>query len=134
MVSAMVSSNLTIGRGPAILGRHALVRVGQPSPAEWTHTERVLVDLDRAEAADLAARLHQLTDSRSSCVIELADATDEALDRPFSSSRPPHEISARVKFVRQQLRHLISSNSVDFRNGAVWPLIDQAVRLGAKVE
>ena len=114
-------------RGPAQLGRNALVAVGQSTPVEWADAPRVLVTVTAECVAALAHNAHE----RTGVVLEVdTDSAPERL-RDQRSTRPPHELGPRFEFVADALRHLLVTNSVDHREGADWPLLNHALGLGA---
>ncbi|MEZ5271916.1 MAG: ATP-dependent DNA helicase UvrD2 [Ilumatobacteraceae bacterium] len=116
-------------RGPAQLGRHVLVRPGQPVPAEWQKAPRIVL------AAATAAVLEGLQGhviAGTGCVIEthldLAAMADQA------TADPAHELGPRHTFAAEALAHLAVSNAIDLREGTPrWPVLDAAVALGARV-
>ena len=118
-----------IAPAPA-LGRNCLVALGQATPDEWADAERVIID---PASPDLASLLQARADARMPCVLELSPEADEVLRRPSATSRPPHELGARLPMPREVLRHLVFANSIDHRGAAAtWPLLLDAVRLGAR--
>ncbi|MDO8390095.1 MAG: ATP-dependent DNA helicase UvrD2 [Actinomycetota bacterium] len=113
-------------RGPAVLGRNVLVAPGQAAPAQWADAPRLVVD--PTDATLLPALLQQVAE-RTGCVIELA--SDAVLGVPFASTMAPHQVGPRVRFSSEQLRHFVLSNSVDARADGAWPLLRQALAVGA---
>ena len=115
--------------GPATLGRNVIVAPGQPAPAGWARAPRLTID---APSAELVQVLLEHATQRTGCVLELAPAIEQQLATPFATTLPPHAVGPRVKFTTEQLHHLVFSNSVDLRSHPSWPLLQQAVRAGAR--
>lgn len=121
---------------PALLGRSAVVRPGQPAPAPWAGCERLRVakvDLATADAAGEAWR------SRTPLVFELEPGA--GLDRPGEppmesvSGLQPWEWEPGLDLVGERLHHALWANSVDARDGALrYHWADQAVALGARLD
>ncbi|MEQ1872463.1 MAG: ATP-dependent DNA helicase UvrD2 [Ilumatobacteraceae bacterium] len=118
-----------IRRGPAALGRNVIVSPGQPAPAEWADAERVVIEMP---AITQAEQLRDAAQQRRGMVFEIAAEHDRSLQEPFRSDLALHIVGPRVKFNRELLEHMFYANSVDFRDGARWPLLDRALALGAK--
>ena len=121
--------NRGLGRGPATLGRSAIVAPGQAPPAEWADAPRVVIELP---AAGLAEPLREAAQLRRGMVFELCGDVDRGILEPFRSDQPLHLIGPRVRFNRQLLQHMVYANSIDFRGGARWPVFERALALGAK--
>ena len=118
---------MTPSRGPAALGRNLLVRPGAPALPEWGDAQRVLA----SATPEFVQRLRELARERHGVVIEVPDdVSPEALQGDVATD-PPHELGPRFSLLRDDLRHLLVSNSVDARDGTSWPLFDAAVALGA---
>jgi len=104
-----------------------VVLPGQPSPAEWASSPRVVATLSAECVAELRAAALQ----RQGVVIEVAEAVSPEVLVAGVAADPPHELGPRFTLLHDDLRHLIITNSVDLRATPVWPLLDAAVALGA---
>lgn len=133
-----------IGRGPARLGRHAIVSSDAPSPAGWEGAERLVIGTaDLAEPITLLDRLRTAWDEASSLIVVLAPeaAAHPVLEVDPSSpmapiertDRPSFELGPRHEFVLDHLWHLLFANAVDLRRleHPRWWLFDRALALGA---
>ena len=118
-----------IRRGPASLGRNAIVSPGQAEPVDWADVPRVAIEMP---AATQAERLRDAAQQRRGTVFEIAAERDRSLQEPFRSDLALHVVGPRVRFNRELLQHMVYANSVDYRAGASWPLLDRALALGAK--
>ncbi|HUC31890.1 MAG TPA: hypothetical protein VMS14_00730, partial [Ilumatobacteraceae bacterium] len=117
-----------IGRGPDHLGRHVLVAPGAPTPDQWAQAPRVVVD--RVDG-DVVAELQQRAAERIGCVVEVGITLDALTHE--STDDAPHRLGARFTFTGEALAHLVVSNAVDQRDADPrWPLLDQALALGAR--
>ena len=116
-------------RGPAALGRNAIVSPGQAAPADWADAERIVIEMP---AVTQAEQLRDAAQQRRGMVFEIAAEHDRSLQEPFRSDLALHVVGPRVRFNRELLEHMVYANSVDFREGARWPLLDRALTLGAK--
>ena len=124
------STGFTTEPGPAVLGRHVVVRPGQSAPAGWAHAPRLVIG---SAHHDVVAALLGLTAARTGAVLELDDTTAAALAQPFSTTLPPHAVGPRVRFSSEQLQHHVFANAIDLRaNAPSWPLLDLAERAGAR--
>ena len=121
---SITTSRTTIAAMPQ-LGRNAVVRDGQPNPPGWDDDPRFVVQLDDAE---LIHQLRQRADQRSPVVFQLSDAVAERLTTAACSDDPPHVLGPRYTFVDQELCQLVFANSVDWRDGISWALLDLATR------
>jgi DNA helicase-2/ATP-dependent DNA helicase PcrA len=132
--SAARPVGVAVRRGPVELGRNVVVGPGAEAPAAWSGAERVVVD-----AAVLAApgatveALRAASIASTGVVIELAAPLDDLPDAV--DERLPHEVGVAHRFVVDELRDLVWSNSVDVRDPAMprWKLVDWTVALGAVV-
>ena len=116
-------------RGPAALGRNAIVSPGQAAPADWADAERIVIEMP---AVTQAEQLRDASQQRVGMVFEIAAEHDRSLQEPFRSDLAVHVVGPRVRFNRELLEHMVYANSVDFRAGASWPLLNRALALGAK--
>ncbi|MEY4173062.1 MAG: hypothetical protein RI900_227, partial [Actinomycetota bacterium] len=118
---------MTLSRGPAALGRNLLVAPGAPAPAAWADAPR----LAASATPQFVAELRTLALQRQGAVIEVAhEVSPESLEGAVASDAP-HQLGPRFSLLREDLRHLLVSNSVDARVAAAWPLLDAALALGA---
>ncbi len=120
-------SDATARRGPPALGRNVLVRPGQSPPEEWADAPRVVVTADDALLVELQALAHQ----RAGVVLEVDDRIAPERLAPGRSTAPPHELGPRFTFAVDTLRHVLTANTVDARDGARWGALDAASALGA---
>ncbi|CAN5460003.1 hypothetical protein BH10ACT2_BH10ACT2_04110 [soil metagenome] len=132
MVAVMTrNTGLAPNRGPAVLGRNAIVSPDQTAPAEWADAPRIVVAVP---AATQAEQLREAAQQRRGMVFEVAADHDRAIQEPFRSELPLHSVGPRVRFNRELLQHLLYANSIDCRDNAfVWPVLQRALSLGAKV-
>jgi DNA helicase II / ATP-dependent DNA helicase PcrA len=119
--------------GPAALGRGAVVRPGQPTPADLPPD----APRHRVDAATLATpgpvvdALHLAWVRRQPVVVELA-LDPSALRRPEVSTDPVHAHPADHLFATERLRHLVWANTVDCRGDRpTWWHTTKAVRATA---
>ena len=120
------------GAGPSALGRHLIIEPGGEVPPPWTEAERLVVD-----AATLVEPHHALTTlrrahhARERLVIELAASFERAPQ--LMTEAPPEELGPTFAFDREELHHLVWSNSVDHRDPArpTWIALDAAIHGGA---
>ena len=113
-------------RGPAALGRNVLVQPGEPAPPAWADAPRVVVHA----TVQCVQELRDLARQRQGAVLEVgSEVLPEVLEGAVADEAP-HELGPRFSLLRDDLRHLVMSNSIDLRNGG-WPLLQQAVALGA---
>jgi len=119
-------------RGPALLGRNAIVSPGQAAPAEWADAPRVTIEMP---AVTQTEQLRDAAQQRRGMVFEVAADHDRSLQEPFRSELAPHAVGPRVRFNRELLQHMVYANSVDCRTGAsagTWPVLERALSLGAR--
>jgi DNA helicase II / ATP-dependent DNA helicase PcrA len=126
--------DVRLRRGPAVLGRHVIVVPGQREPDDWRDADRIVIDdAVRRAPGPAIAKLRAAAHSATSLVLEL---TGE-LDPPTGTidDRDPYEVGVRHDFPRDELAHLVRSNSVDARDPERprWWLVDAAVSAGAAV-
>lgn len=115
-------------RGPLALGRNVLVALGQSAPSAWAGSPRIAVALTEACIAELQRLAHE----RTGAVLEVAaDVAPEVLVAAGTTS-PAHRLGARFTFLADTLRHLVVANAVDARTNGSFPLVAQALRLGAR--
>lgn len=114
-------------RGPAELGRNLLVLPGAAVPPQWADAPRLVA----SATAECVQRLRELGRQRQGAVIEVADEVSPESLQGDVANEPPHELGPRHSLLRDDLRHLIVSNSVDGRGSHGWPLLDSALALGA---
>ncbi len=120
------------GAGPSALGRHLIIEPGGEVPPPWTEAERLVVD-----AATLVEPHHALTTlrrahhARERLVIELAASFERAPQ--LMTEAAPEELGPTFAFDREELHHLVWSNSVDHRDPArpTWIALDAAIHAGA---
>ena len=118
---------MTLQRGPAALGRNAVVLPGQAAPAQRASAPRIAASLSLECVAELRAAAQQ----RLGVVIEVSDAVAPEVLVGDVATDPPHVLGPRFTLLRDDLHHLIVTNSVDHRAAPAWSLLDTAVRLGA---
>ena len=122
------------GRGPAALGRHAIVA---DASAPASRVERLPQDRGRRCCAATHPRRSSANCARAaaaaeSLVIELRVALD---DRPREiDQRPQHLLGPGHTFWRDELHQLIWRNAVDLRvpDAPRWSVLDDAAALGAR--
>ncbi len=115
-------------RGPLSLGRNVLVAPGQTAPPAWVDAPRLEVAL----TDEFVSTLHQLAHRRTGAVLETAaDVAPESLSLD-ATTLPAYELGARFTLLRESLRHLLASNTIDVRGDASWPLLQQAASRGAR--
>ncbi len=119
----------TARRGPPALGRNVLVRSGQAPPDEWADAPRIVVTADDVA---LLVELQALAHQRSGVVLEVDDRIAPERLAPGRSSAAPHELGPRFTFHVDTLRHILTANTVDARDGARWAPLDAASALGAR--
>ncbi|NNE11152.1 MAG: ATP-dependent DNA helicase UvrD2, partial [Ilumatobacter sp.] len=121
-------------RGPVELGRSVIVGPGQPAPAAWADVERIIIDAAAVErpAATIAA-LRAAAAERAARVVELH--VDATVDQAGVDDREPYEAGVGAGFADEELAHLVRSNAIDVRDGdrPLWPLVDEALALGATI-
>ncbi|MEY2959793.1 MAG: hypothetical protein RLZZ01_2361 [Actinomycetota bacterium] len=119
-------------RGPGALGRHVVVRPGDPDPAGWEHAPRIVVDpaVDPQPSLD---RLRTAARTGTSAIVELVGAGLDAVAE--TDAREPYEVGVGHHFALDELHHLVWSNSIDLRDPSAprWWAVDAAVRLGARI-
>ncbi|MCE9621272.1 MAG: ATP-dependent DNA helicase UvrD2 [Actinomycetia bacterium] len=120
---------MSVDRGPALLGRNAIVAPGQAAPPAWADAARVVIEMP---AAGLVEQLRDAALVRAGMVYEVSPTVDPLVQEPFRSDLALHTVGPRVRFNRELLQHLVYANSVDCRGGTAWPLKDRAIALGAK--
>ncbi len=119
------------GAGPDLLGRHAVVAVGQTVDLPWSAVERLSIDAAvLAEPAEALVVLRSAHHERRRLVIELV--ADFERQPKLKTDAQPFEVGADFMFELDELHHLVWSNSVDLR-GAVptWVVLDRAIAAGA---
>ncbi|MGB0113551.1 MAG: ATP-dependent DNA helicase UvrD2 [Ilumatobacteraceae bacterium] len=118
--------------GPDPLGRHLVIVPGGDVPAPWQGAERLVID-----AAALAGPEQALSSLRAAhhqstrLVIELAEEFER---QPMLMTKAaPYELGATFSFEREELHHLVWSNSVDGRDPSspTWIGLDTAIAHGA---
>jgi DNA helicase II / ATP-dependent DNA helicase PcrA len=126
------------GAGPDALGRNLIIDTSSTALATavagsaWA--DATVIVIEQASLANPSALVVQLAEraaQRQRTVFDLRVAFDEP---PAEiDDRPLHEIGAHFVFEREQLHHLLWSNSVDGRivDAPRWGLLDEAVELGA---
>lgn len=116
--------------GPDRLGRHVVVDVGGDAPGPWTDGRRLTVDADvLARPDDVLGVLRDAATSGERLVIELA--TDFERRPELMTEAPPERVGPQFAFARDELYHLVWSNSIDARSGQLrWEWLDRAVRAG----
>lgn len=132
MTDALALPLARVGRGPATLGRNAIVAPGQTPPAEWADVPRVVIEMP---AAGLAEQLREAAQLRRAMVFELSPDVDRSVQEPFRSDLALHVVGPRVRFNRELLQHMVYANSVDCRalcRTGGWSVFDSAVALGAR--
>lgn len=122
----------TVGPGPQALGRNVVVAPGQPTPSAWLDAPRVVIDHTVVEQPDaVVTQLRQWAHRRERSVFELVvelEGPCHEVDR-----RPTHVVGARTRLLRDELHHLVWSNSIDARGDTPrFALVDAAVALGAR--
>ncbi|HUQ64018.1 MAG TPA: ATP-dependent DNA helicase UvrD2 [Acidimicrobiales bacterium] len=97
---------------PRALGRNAIVSAGGAIPEAWSACATFAVDLGAAVPDDrLADRLLELAHSRTSVVFR-CDADTPADEYERGS---PWKLAPSFRFEGELIRHLVHTNSVDFR-------------------
>lgn len=127
------SSPVPLGEGPDALGRSLVTRPGGETPAPWSSAHVVLIDAG-VLAAPLAVveQLQPLWNQRERYVVEIEG--DLSFDANEATSVPPWRLGPSFAFDLERLHHLVWSNSVELRDGALTSrLAGRAVELGAKV-
>jgi len=119
------------GPGPDLLGRHAVVAVGQDVAAPWDTAERVLIDATSlTDPAGALPALRAAHHGRRRLVIELAADFDR--QPKLKTEAQPFEVGAAFTFELEELHYLVWSNSVDLRTAEhAWIALDLAVAGGA---
>ncbi|NND74051.1 MAG: ATP-dependent DNA helicase UvrD2 [Ilumatobacter sp.] len=118
--------------GPDELGRHVVVAPGADVPAPWSNAQRLTITAESlTEPADARAELRAAHVARERLVIELAVDFDRA--PMLMTEAQPFEVGATFAFEREELHHLVWSNSVDLRDTATptWIALDTAIAGGA---
>jgi DNA helicase II / ATP-dependent DNA helicase PcrA len=110
-----------VGSMGPVLGRSVVVVPGQAPPVAWEQCER---------AGGGIEELEQAWRERVPLVIETADDFD---DEPAEVERAAvWSLSPSFAFPGERLAHATFANAIDARRGSnLWPLAQQAVRLGA---
>ncbi len=123
------------GRGHRALGRHAVVRPGQPTPDPWAGCERLTIDPDDLRHPEgVVERLRQAALDRTALVIELDHHTAEQLAAPQRVVLAPHDAGPRFELHLVTLQHLLTANSVDATpDRASWWVLDRALSIGARL-
>ena len=120
------------GAGPDELGRHLVVAVGGDIAETWRTAERIVIDAATLSQPEHAlGRLRQAHHGATRLIIELAVDFDR---RPMlMTEAAPYELGPTFAFDREELHHLVWSNSIDGRDPAraTWIALDTAVAHGA---
>lgn len=119
-----------------MLGRHVVVRPGASIPVEWGDAQRIVID-PSADPRPMLEVLRTAARTATSLVIELVgSAFDPGRPVDEADSREPYEVGVAHHFAREELHHLVWSNSIDLRDpdSPGWRAIDAAVALGALLE
>ena len=122
-------SDIPLKRGPAELGRNVMVRRGDSAPPGWSDAPRISLTFSNQNLVELrSARL-----ASKSIVIEIPDGFSNYL--PEIDVRNPHEVGASHSFLKDEIWHLATSNSIDLRDPSRprWPLAEAALELGARL-
>lgn len=127
---------------PAILGRHLVVgHAGIEVPPAWQRCDRIYIDRptldDPLRVRGILDRIRSARSSSESLVIVIsADAGygPDALPQTVVA-QAPYELGPRFCLDRDDLHHLVWSQSIDGRAAPHyrWDVIDRAVRLGARL-
>ncbi|MEO1057762.1 MAG: hypothetical protein AAFY28_12675 [Actinomycetota bacterium] len=107
--------------GPDALGRSLVVVDRRPVHAPWNDAQTIAIgDAELADAGEVLVALRAARQDRRRVVVELTGAAVDALDprrRPVeATTEPPRVAGARYAFDRDELWHLVWSNSVDGRH------------------
>ncbi|MEP7112239.1 MAG: ATP-dependent DNA helicase UvrD2 [Ilumatobacteraceae bacterium] len=122
------------GQAAPSLGRNVVVRPDQPAPEGWSGARRRSIGADELRNAGLViSELRRLADERTTCILEIDDATAAALAAPQTNATSIYALGPRFTFELSALHHLVWSNAVDARdpNHVVWQLAQEAIALGA---
>jgi DNA helicase-2/ATP-dependent DNA helicase PcrA len=122
------------GAGPSVLGRHLIIEPGGEVPAPWTDAERLVIDATTlSEPHHALSTLRRAHHARERLVIELAASFERAPQ--LMTEAAPEELGPTFAFDREELHHLVWSNSVDRRDPARprWMALDAAIHAGAAV-
>ena len=113
--SAVVRGAAVATAGPDTLGRHCVVDAGASAPETWATAERVVIDAAvLAEPEQALIALRAAHHERRRLVIDLA--TDFEREPRLKTEAEPFEVGATFAFEREELHHLVWSNSVDVRD------------------
>ena len=99
-------------RGPECLGRSVMVEVGQPTPEAWSGCRRLKVQADAFDP-QMGRELRRAWVERTPLVIELdgeLPPAEPVMHAPWWELKPGLTMPAEV------LRHLLLSNTVDWRD------------------
>ena len=118
------------GPGPDELGRWAAVEPGAEAPSTWQDAERIRVDESALAApAELLDQLRSAAATATRLVVELAVDLDHT--PALATDAEPHRVGARFAFDREELHHLLWSNTVDLRHDPPrWLALDRVVAAG----
>jgi DNA helicase-2/ATP-dependent DNA helicase PcrA len=120
------------GAGPNALGRHLIIEPGGAVPPPWIEAERLVVDEATLVEPDHAlSTLRRAHHARERLVIELATPFERAPQ--LMTDAAPEQLGPTFSFDREELHHLVWSNSVDGRDPArpTWIALDAAIAAGA---
>jgi DNA helicase-2/ATP-dependent DNA helicase PcrA len=120
------------GPGPDPLGRHLLIEPGADVPSPWTTADRLVIDEATLDAPGRALdRLRAAHHGAQRLVIELATPFER--EPMLMTEAAPYELGPTFAFDREELHHLVWSNTVDARDPdrAVWIGLDRAIAAGA---
>lgn len=127
---------IPFGPGPDALGRNLIVRTIDGTtpdiPEQWADSWMYTIDAEVLAGPDnVVAELLPLWNSRERYVIELVG--DLSFDRAEATSVPSWDLGPSFSFEVERLHHLVWSNSVELRDGALHSrLAARAVELGAE--
>ena len=115
--------------GPDRLGRHLVIGPGGDIAEPWASADRLVIDATTlGEPEQALRRLRQAHHEPSRLVIELAVDFDR--QPMLMTEAAPYELGPTFAFDREELHHLVWSNSVDGRDPArpTWIGLDTGSR------
>lgn len=143
MIRASEQITLNSLAPPPELGRQLIITADQRDqiPTAWSGSERMCINnaalADHGQVSHLLRRIRQARAHSESVVWELAAGTNWDPDRPPATveATAPEVLGAQFSLDLDDLHHLIWTQCVDLRNPSRprWPVIDQALALGARL-
>jgi DNA helicase-2/ATP-dependent DNA helicase PcrA len=128
---------------PSELGRHLIIRAGNPTtiPPAWLKADRIRFDdealRDPTVVKELLSRLRSARTRSASLVWEHGAGSWWEYERPPATivTAPPEALGPQFSLDLDDLHELMWSQSVDMRDPEhpKWPVIDQALRCGARL-